>query len=321
MNLVYLFNFCIGMKIWSILKLIIRTVIISLLVIYFGIIVLLNVTAVQQGLSRVATDELEKLLKTEVEIGNIDLGIFNRIIIQDVKVKDREGENLLKIARLSAKFDIGALFDGQIRIQNVQLFGAHIHLNKKDSASDPNFRFILDAFASKDDKPKSFIDLRINSLLIRRGELKYDVLSEPETPGKFNASHVGISNLSANLSLKALTSDSLNLQVRRMSFTEKSGFQFRRLQLKAVANKENCTLSELNLSLPQGNIRLDSLYADYHRSTYENDSAYFHYRGNLLAKIIPSDFAAFVPAFEHFKDSVTLKLRFNNHKEKHCIFP
>ena len=192
------------MKIAYKLKLIIRTVIISVLVIYFGVIILLNVPAVQRGIGRVVTNELENLLKTEVVVGTIDLGILNRVIIQDVKVMDRDGAQMIKIARFSAKFDIGALFDGQIRIQSVQLFGANLHLNKKDANSDPNFRFLLDAFASKDDsKPKSFIDLRVNSLLIRRGELNYDILSVPETPGRFNAAHMGISNLSANISLKS----------------------------------------------------------------------------------------------------------------------
>ena len=308
------------MKFLSILKLIIRTVIISVLVVYFGCIILLNIPSVQQGFSCLATNELEDLLKTEVEIGNVDLGLLNRIIIQDLKVKDQTGQNLIKIARFSAKFDISALFDGQIRIQSVQLFGANLRLNKKEPLTDSNFKFILEAFASKGDKKtQSFIDLRINSLLIRRGELTYDVMSEPETPGKFNSNHIGITNLSANLSLKALTADSLNLQVKRLSFAEKSGFQFRRLQLKAIANDQNCCLSELNLSLPQGNIMVDSLQAEYQLNGTATDSTYFNYKGKLQAKLVPADFAAFVPAFQHFSDSVLLNIHFNNTKKGHYI--
>ena len=290
------------------------------MVIYFGCIILLNIPAVQRAISRVATDELEKLFQTEIEIGNIDLGLLNRIIIQDLKVKDKNNEQMIKIARFSAKFDISALFDGQIRIQSVQLFGANLRLNKKDAGSDPNFRFIIDALSSKnDDKPKSFIDLRVNSLLIRRGDLKYDVLSEPETPGRFNASHVNISNISANLSLKALTSDSLNLHVRRMSFVEKSGFQFRRLQLKAIANDKACNISELKVTLPQGNINIDSLSATYYLDNIGSDSTYLNYEGRLNASLVPSDFAAFVPSLKHFSDSVLVKAKFNSLKKGHCV--
>ena len=287
--------------------------------IYFGLIVLLHIPSVQQGIGRITTDELEKLLKTEVEIGSIDLGLLNRIIIQDVKVRDQANKEMIKIARFSAKFDIGALFDGQIRIQSVQLFGANLSLSKENPNGVSNFQFVLDAFASKDDNPKSFIDLRVNSLLIRHGELKYDVLSEPETPGTFNSSHVGISNLSANLSLKALSLDSLNLQIRRMSFAEKAGFQLKRIQMKAVANNETCVLSELTLSLPQGAIRIDSLSADYHKAVSESDSTFFNYRGNMSAQLIPSDFKSFIPDLSNFKDSVYVKINFNNQRKQHTI--
>ena len=304
----------------SIFKNIIRTVIISVLVLYFGCMTLLNIPAVQRGISRIVTDELEKILQTEVCIGNIDLGILNRIIIQDVLVKDREGNQMLKVARFSAKFDISALFDGQIRIQSVQLFGANIHLNKKDPKSDPNFRFVIDAFASKDkDKPKSMIDLRINSLLIRRGELNYDVFSEPETPGKFNASHVNISNLSANFSLKALNSDTLNVQVRRMSFVEKSGFQFKRLKLKAAANKEQCLLQDMEVSLPNGLIRINSISASYKDLLAPSDSSFLHYGGSMHAHIVPADIAPFVPALKHFSDAVTVRLDFSSKDQIHSL--
>ena len=92
---------------------------------------------------------------------------------------------MLKVTRLSAKFEILPLFKGKITISSVQLFGFNINLNKKTPDSPPNFKFVLDAFASKDTvKKEKNIDLRINSILIRRGKLAYDVLSEEKTPGK-----------------------------------------------------------------------------------------------------------------------------------------
>lgn len=303
----------------SIFKIIIRSLIISVLVIYFGCIVLLHIPAVQRGLGRIVTDELESILQTDVKVGNIDLGLLNRIIIQDVKIHDREGNQMLKAARFSAKFDIAPLFEGQIRIQSVQLFGTVINLGKKDANSEPNFKFLIDAFASNEPKKKSAIDLRINSLLIRRGELNYDVTSEPETPGVFNASHVGISNLSANFSLKALHTDSLNVQIKRMSFMEKSGFQFRRLQLKATANENKCVLRDLNLALPNGNIRIDSLTAHYRDLFAKSDSSYLNYKGRLIAKVIPADFASFAPELQYFQDSVGLEVEVNSTGDNHKI--
>ena len=53
------------------------------MVVYFGLIAMLNIPVVQRGISSIASKELTKLFNTEVKIGNIDLGLLNRIIIND----------------------------------------------------------------------------------------------------------------------------------------------------------------------------------------------------------------------------------------------
>ena len=144
---------------------------------YIGIILALNIPLVQRAVSSIASNELSKLLGTEVSIGNINLGFLNRIILEDVHMKDEQGAELLSVARVSAAYDIIPLFDGKIDISSAQLFGFNAHLNKETPDAKPNFQFIIDALSS-DSKEPSHIDLRINSLLVRRGNVTYDVLSE-----------------------------------------------------------------------------------------------------------------------------------------------
>lgn len=69
-------------------------------------------------------------MQTEVRIGNIDLGLLNRVIIQNVYLEDKSGKELLKINRLSAKMELSSLLHGKIRISSVQLFGLNAHLNR-----------------------------------------------------------------------------------------------------------------------------------------------------------------------------------------------
>ena len=206
------------------LKYTVRILLGTLIGVYLGIIVLLNIPYVQGKLSVFVTKELKNILNTEVSVGRIDMGLLNRIIVEDVLLHDRKNQEMLKVARLSAKFDLLPLLNGKVTISSVQLFGFTVNLNRETPESAPNFQFVLDAFASKDTvKTKSNLDLRINSVLIRRGRVTYDILSEPETPGKFNAHHLSVKNLAATLSLKALRSDSLNAAIRRVSFDEQCG--------------------------------------------------------------------------------------------------
>ncbi len=115
--------------------------------------------------------ELSEVLNTRLTIGKINIGLLNRIIIDDVLLDDQRRQGNAQSNRLSAKFDILPFFKGKISISSVQLFGFTINLNKETPDSPPNFKFVLDAFASKDTiKKESSLDLRINSVLIRRGK-------------------------------------------------------------------------------------------------------------------------------------------------------
>ena len=187
-------------------KHIVRYSVILALVCYFGVIAVVNLPVVQQRLSAWVADELGNLLHTKVTVGNISVGLLNRIIVQNVSVNDRSGKHLLSVSRLSAKYDpFELLLQKSIRISSVQLFGLNAQLARNDRNSPANFRFIVDALTPKDTvKKTSSLDLRINTILIRRGRIAYDILSEAETPKVFNPSHIDIQNLSATLSLKTL---------------------------------------------------------------------------------------------------------------------
>lgn len=291
-------------------KHIVRFTIIIALVCYFGIIAVLSLPFIQKRLSVLAAQELSRIMQTEVSIGNIDLGLLNRVIIQNVYLEDKSGQELLKVARLSAKIELSPLLHGRIRISSIQLFGLNAHLNRQTPESKPNFQFILDAFASKDTvKKKSNIDLRINSVLIRRGQIYYDLLSAAQTPGRFNTNHLGIQNFSATLSLKALTPDSLNAQIKRLSFNEQSGFKLKKLALKLTANHYGLQANNVEVSLPQSELAIDTL-AVAHDSTssfpiFNNDTQYM---ARMHASIALSDLAMFVPSFAHFDDDINLRI-------------
>ena len=300
------------------IKHIIQFTIILVLVLYFGIIGVLNIPYIQRQISFYTSKELSQILQTEVNIGNIDLGLLNRIIIQNVTLQDRQGKELLKVSRLSAKFDIPSLMYGKIRISSVQLFGLNAHLQRPTPNSDSNFQFILDAFASKDSvKKQSDLDLRINAILIRRGQIHYDLLSAPQTPGIFNANHIGIQNLSATLSLKAFSKDSLNAHIKRMSFNEQSGFTLKKLALKLTANRHHLATNQIEVSLPNTSLHIDTLSASYnHLDSLIQLNKQACYMGRLQAEVTPSDIASFVPALKHFHSPVNLRIAFSG-KGKH----
>lgn len=297
------------------LKKTVRWVLGIILSLYIGTILLLNIPYVQRQISVLVANELANVLGTQLTIGRINMGLLNRIIIDDLLLNDQSGKEMLKVSRLSAKFDILPLFKGKVSISNVQLFGFNINLEKKTPEDIPNFQFVLNAFASKDTiKKESNLDIRINSLLIRRGKMSYNVLSAEETPGKFNAQHIQLRNIIANISLKALQNDSVNAAVKRLSIEEEnSGFELKKLSFKIVANNQKMSIENFAIDLPNTSLAMDTIHMEY-----DSLGAFRNFTNDVRfsLRIFPSDItlcdlAPFVPAFSPFKENLQVALEAN----------
>ena len=263
-------------------------------------------------MSVLVANELSEVLHAKLTIGRIDIGLLNRIIVDDLTLEDRSGGEMLKVARLSAKFDILPLFEGRISIGTVQLFGFDIKLNKSTPLGKSNFHFVLDAFAPKDTlRQKSPLDLRINSVLIRRGRLSYDVLSEKHTPGKFNPAHIGLRNIIANISLKALRNDSINVAVKRMSVEEEnSGFALEKLNFKLVGNNQGMLVEDFTIGFPHSTLQMDTIRMQCDSLVQlKDDAGKVHVSFRMLpSNLVLSDLSAFVPALDSFDDAIRMEM-------------
>ena len=67
-------------------------------------------------MSTLLANRLSDFLNTEISIGRTDMGLLNRIILDDVLIMDQQQDTLLRAARLSAKLDLGAILKGKIVI-------------------------------------------------------------------------------------------------------------------------------------------------------------------------------------------------------------
>lgn len=303
-------------------KYIVRILVWGIIGIHIGILVLLNTPVVQEKLASSVSSELRKLLNTEVSVGRIELGMFNRLHIEDIKLNDLQGDEMLNVHRLSARFELKPLLDGKIVINSVQLIGFDALLKKETPEATPNFQFVLDAFASKDTlKEPSNLDLRINSVLINRGNVSYDVLSVPETPDKFNASHIGIQDLSASISLKALRNDSIHAIVRRLAFHEKSGIQFKKLALKLIADNNNLRMNDFKIQLQNSTLALDNL--EIHYDSLQNlpkMSDDVRFQGQLKGNLVLKDLTPITPILKELIHPLNLSMKFSG-KGKNIEIP
>ena len=276
----------------------------SVLALYVLLVVLIQLPFMQRQIGRLVEGAVSGKLGTEVSVGRVNLGFFNRLIIDDVAIKDQRQEDLLQVRRMSVKMELLPLLDGRVAISSAQLFGARLHLYRDSAGAVPNYQFAVDALSSPDNDDASKLDLRIGSLIVRSLALGYDQLDAPSTPGRFNPLHLSISDVSAHILLRALDNDQLSLLVKRISLKEQSGLELRQLAFKLEADKHAALLSDLSLQTQNSHLSVDSLNATYQLDSLKNTLSYDV--NHFKCFFVPGDFACLLPA--HFPADHSLQV-------------
>ena len=291
----YIFNVCF----WTVVSL------------YLLIAVMVHIPYVQQSLASGVASVISSKLNTRVEIGRVDLGFLNRLVIDNTTIYDQGGKPMVRAARLAVRIDLLQLVEGRIRISSAQVFSTHFTLYRANAASAPNFQFALDALASKDStKAKTPLDLSVNSFIMRHCSVKYDQLDRPHTPGRFNPAHLHITNIGTYIRLNALTDNSLNVALNTLSATEQSGVKVDAMSLSLVAGGSECRLRDLSLRLPHSHIAIADITARYRRlADGKVDMGSLRYSALVKsASITPSDLSPVVPQLADYRNPLQLRL-------------
>ena len=276
---------------------------------YAIVMMAIRIPWVQQYIGEKAALAVGNKLGTKVEVGQIDLGFLNRLILDNVVIYDQQQRQMVSAARITAKIDFSSLAVGKISISSAQLFGAHLQLYKATQDAQPNFQFALDSLASKDTTNQTPLNLRINSLIVRRSSVCYDQLDEPETQDRLNPKHLNIGSISAHAILKTLTDDSININLKRLSFNEQSGLNVKRLALQLAAGRHNANLHSFLLQLPNSAICVDSITATYHPEQFWKSLVLKGTVNNT--HVAPADLKCLLPEVKDYQQTIALTSSFS----------
>lgn len=295
-----------------VLKRILNISIWTLISLYFLIILLLHIPHIQSQIGKSVGDILCNKLGTKVSVGRVDLGFINRLIVDDFKIYDKQNEKMLLVSRASVKIDIfDFLAHGKIVITSTQFFGTKANLYRNSPEAKPNFQFVIDSLASKDTTQHTPLDLQINSLIIRNGDIKYRCRSKSYERGRLSLDNIHLSNISAHFIINKLSDDSLNVRVKKLAFTERSGLAVKSLSFHAVANRQHAQLDNFDIKLPNTHLAINEATATYKMQSGKLELPTLQYNGKITSsKFTLSDLSFISPKLEAFDNRFSLDIDF-----------
>lgn len=265
----------------------------------------LSLPPVQEKLRTVAESELTELLGVPVEIGRIGISPFSSITLFDVRVTDGEGIETLKIRRLGAGINLMHLLRGDILITYAELYELEGNIYRPTPSSPLNIQPIIDRLSPKDkSKPPTRFDLAINTVVIRKSQLRYDILSEPETD-RFNPAHISVFDLKADITLPRVSNSVNIIDIKRLAFSADNALTVTSLSGRVEITPSLVSVTGLDLRLPQSRMA----FADFDIAL-KGDWRDMPLSIKLLdgCRLAPADFSGFLPQLAQISGTASLEL-------------
>jgi len=274
----------------------VRTIIWTVFTVYLCLFALLRLSAVQTVIADYISDALSQKLGTNVSAKNIDIRLFNRVIVDDLTIYDQHNKRMLCAGRVSATIELMPLFDGKISISSAQLFGIKANIYRNDATSPLNCQFVIDSLRSKDTTSSTPLNLHIASLIIRNSSISYDQWDKPTTNGKFSPYHIHLSQFSSHIILSSLTDDTVDASLKRLSFHEASGLHVKDITADVNIKNNNLSFNNVTLVMPHTRIAIPYVSIAYSKDGDKIRKGSMKFKAKLEAhKISPTDFSPLLP--------------------------
>lgn len=245
----------------------VRTIAVSIIALVFGVPALsyvgLSLPFVERSIADVLEKQLSELLQVNVTIGRIEISPFNRVTLSRVVIADTsamEHGPIAMIDRLGGSVNINASIIEQSLIVNyVEIIGLNGSIWQRDASSPLNIQPIIDALKPKDKKEKKQIELRINSVLIRKSSVTYDRWDAPYKPVEvMDFAHLAVRDLQADINIPRIAKDDYKVSLSRLAFRERCGADFA-LSTDFALNDSALSVNGLEVRLDDSNLRFSDV--------------------------------------------------------------
>lgn len=224
--------------------------------------VIISLSGVERKISQIAETELTNLLGARVTIASADIMPFNRVTLNDVAVAVAPGDTALSVRKIGAGIRLDRLlFRQEIVVSYVELLAPEFRM-VKDSVNGPlNIEPIIRKLSGNGDNKKRPFNLEISSVVIRRGTLSFDVLSDTVQPttGRVCPGHINLTDFKADVKLPRISDKGTEITLKRLSLEEQSGFRIASMTANVSITDSGITASGMSIDLNNSLIEIDSL--------------------------------------------------------------
>jgi len=194
---------------------------------------------------------LSSAFKSEIKIGAVSIGFFNKIVLKDVTVYSLRNEKIASIKTLSAALSSFSYKLRKASISRIYLDEATFQIHQlKDGRTN-----IDDWLASTSTDTSSNIwQFTVNSLQLKNAQFSYHhdgVISEPTV---FDYENTDVKNISGIIDNIKLKSNIIVCQVQNLSFKERCGFTVESLSSQFFVSNKSINFYDFSVKTDKSDV-------------------------------------------------------------------
>lgn len=215
----------------------------------------LSLPFVQEKIKQIAETEVSNLIDAQVSIADLNIRPFNRVDLKGINVSI-DGVPALKVSKIGASIDVyQLLLRGKLSFNHAEIIEPDVRLRRSTPDSPLNIQPIIDKLSPKDkNKPPTKFDLRVNTIVLRRASIRYDIASMPQNYDVFDPNHILVTDLQADICAHRISNDRISVDLRQLSFYEISGFTVNNIEGDVDISRNRIKWSGINIELPKSRI-------------------------------------------------------------------
>jgi len=284
-------------------------VFVALVLISFAFLLAIQSHTFQTWLGKKASVYLSHELETKIDINRIRINFFNSVDLQSVLIYDKYNDTLFN-GNLNINIKLLNLKDQLLELKETQLSDATIKIKYLQKDSCLNLKFIIDYFSSTDTAAKGSEWVFIPGEFALKN-ITFSYIDETNTNSDKNHidyKNLGITELDGRFNNLKIFGDSLKVEVNRLFFKEKSGFELYNLSTRLSINSKHLTAENLQLNTATSKIhgKIKFKYQDWH------DYSDFIYKIELDCELLDSskintrDLAYFAEELDSLNQKINL---------------
>ncbi|HAQ18327.1 MAG TPA: hypothetical protein DCR40_03735 [Prolixibacteraceae bacterium] len=218
---------------------------------------ILQSSVVQTYLTKKLAEYLSDKYHTTITVKGVSIAFFNKVVLEEVLIKDQKQDSLLFVGKLEASIDSFSIKNRYFTVDQLKLNQSFLKINS-DSAGTPNYKFLLDQLITRDTTRTDSLqfDFILNKFDLNDAKFTY---AYHDSIGNHQ---VSLNDISFGMTELAIGDQKMAFQISGIQMNNQKDFRLEDFSAKLIVTPDSVFLNKLhiqtsNSEITEANIRID----------------------------------------------------------------